>query len=211
VAELDQGEGLMANTRSYARSFVGGEVTPEFFARFDDVKNQTGLQICRNAIVKAHGPATNRGGLRFIAKAKNSTTATRVRLLPFVYSNEQSVVIEVGAGYFRFFTLGAAILSGGVPYEVANPYAAADLAQLKFVQSNDVVTLTHPNYPPAELKRLAAASWTYTTITFTSKLSPPTSVSATARPATTSPGTPTLQTYVVTAVNGGDESAASGG
>jgi hypothetical protein len=204
----------MPNARGYARSFVGGEVTPEFFARFDDIKNQTGLATCRNAIVKPHGPVANRGGLRFIAKAKNAATTTAVRVIPFVYSSDQSVVIEVGPGYFRFFTLGAAIMdpvTPTIPYEVANPYAAADLAQIKFVQSNDVMTLTHENYPPAELKRLGATDWTYTPISFASKLTPPTGVSATAKPATTSPGTPTLQSYVVTAVNGADESAASGG
>lgn len=199
----------MANARSYARSFVGGEVTPEFFGRFDDSKNQTGLQTCRNAIVKPHGPVANRGGLRFIGKAKNASTALAVRVLPFVYSSDQSVVIEVGAGYFRFFTLGAAIeTSPGVPYEVANPYAAADLAQIKFVQSNDVLTLVHPSYPPAELKRFGATNWVYSAISFVSSLAPPTGVSATAKLGAT-PGTATLQSYVVTAVKGADESAAS--
>ena len=204
----------MPNARGYARSFVGGEITPEFFARFDDVKNQTGLKTCRNAIIKPHGPAANRGGLRFIAKAKNAATTPAVRLIPFVYSSDQSVVIEVGPGYFRFFTNGAAVLNPADlpnPYEVAHPYAADDLMQIKFVQSNDVMTLTHQNYPPAELRRNGATDWTYQAISFVSLLTPPTGVSATARPATTSPGTPTLQTYVVTAVNGADESAASGG
>jgi hypothetical protein len=245
----------MPNARSYARSFVGGEVTPEFFARFDDLKNQTGLATCRNAIVKPHGPVANRGGLRFVAKAKNAATTAAVRLLPFIYSSDQSVVIEVGPGYFRFFTAGASILapeatawsgatayavgdlasSGGatyycikahtnqvppnatywyaVPsaaYEIPHPYAAVDLARINFIQSNDVVTLVHPKYPPAELRRYSETRWIYTPISFISALTPPTNVSATAKPATTSPGTPTLHTYVVTAVNGADESAASG-
>jgi hypothetical protein len=243
------------NARSYARSFVGGEVTPEFFGRFDDLKNQTGLQVCRNAIIKPHGPAANRGGLRFITKAKNPTTATAVRVLPFVARADQSVVLEVGAGYFRFIAQGAQILvpaaaawsnltsyavadlavQGGVnyyclvahtnqappnaaywyaipsaAYEIPHPYVADDLMHLKFIQSNDVLTITHNNYPPAELRRYGVTKWIYAPISFVSKLSPPSGVSATAVPAVTSPGTPTLQTYVVTAVTGADESAASG-
>ena len=199
----------MPTTRSYARSFVGGEVTPEFFGRFDDLKNQTGLQTCRNAIVKPHGPVANRGGLRFIARARNSATTPAVRVLPFVFSSDQSVVIEAGPGYFRFFTQGAVIESSpAAPYEVANPYLADDLQRLKFVQSNDVLTLTHPNYPPAELKRFADDNWTYGAIPFASTLAAPTGISATATPGGT-PGTPSLQSYVVTAVRGADESAAS--
>lgn len=199
----------MPTTRSYARSFGGGEVTPEFFGRVDDVKNQTGLQTCRNFIVKPHGVVANRGGLRFIAKVKNAATTTAVRLLRFVFSSEQSVAIEMGPGYFRFFTDGAAILSGGVPYEVAHPYAADDLAGVRYVQSNDIITLTHTAHPPAELRRLAADNWEYAVISFASKLAKPTAVSATATPATTSPGTPTLHSYVITAVNGADEGPAS--
>jgi hypothetical protein len=129
VAERDRREGLMANVRSYARSFVGGEVTPEFFGRFDDLKNQTGLQVCRNAIVKPHGPVANRGGLRFIAKAKNAATTAAVRLLPFVYSSDQSAVIEVGPGYFRFFILGAALLTpAATAWSNATAYVLGDLA-----------------------------------------------------------------------------------
>ncbi|API59638.1 hypothetical protein BSL82_10170 [Tardibacter chloracetimidivorans] len=195
----------MTDLRTYARSFAGGEVTPEFFGRIDDVKNQTGLRTCRNFIVKPHGPATNRGGLMMVRKVKNPAVKTRV--IPFVFATDQSLVIELGAGYFRFHTQGGTILSGGVPYEVANPYAESDLAGVKFVQSNDVVTLVHPNHPPAELKRLGTTNWTYSTISFASPLAPPTGVAATATPATTTPGTPTLQSYTVTAVSGQDESA----
>lgn len=195
--------------RTYAKGYAGGVVTPEFFGRVDDTKYQTGLRTCRNFVVKPHGPVEKRGGTQFVRAVKDQTKFTR--LLRFVFANDQSVVIECGAGYFRFHTLGATILSGGVPYEIANPYAEADLATINFVQSNDVVTLTHPKYPPAELKRVSATSWSYAAISFASTVSPPTNVSATPTPATTSPGTPTLQAYTVTAVNGTDESVEAGG
>ncbi len=47
-------------------------------------------------------------------------------------------------------------------YEIVSPYSFADLDEIKFVQTADVVTLTHPSYPPYELSRLALASWTMT-------------------------------------------------
>jgi hypothetical protein len=44
-------------------------------------------------------------------------------------------------------------------YEIPNPYAAADLFDIHYVQSADVLTLTHPGYAPLELRRLGATNW----------------------------------------------------
>ena len=58
-------------------------------------------------------------------------------------------------------------------YEIPNPYAEADLFDIHFVQSADVLTLVHPNYAPRELRRLGATSWTLTTITFGADIATP--------------------------------------
>ena len=183
----------MPNIRTLQRSFGGGEVTPEFFGRIDDVKYQTGLALCRNFIVLPHGPIANRPGFAFVRAVKDSTKKTR--LIPFTYSTDQTMVIEIGAGYFRFHTQGATLMNGAEPYEIANPYAEADLFDIHYVQSADVLTLVHPNHAPRELRRLGALSWTLTTITFGSSLAAPTGVSATA-----SGGTGTTYNYKVTTV-----------
>lgn len=199
----------MPNIRTLQRSFGGGVVTPEFFGRIDDVKYQTGLALCRNFIVLPHGPIANRPGFAFVRAVKDSSKKTR--LIPFTYSTDQTMVIEVGAGYFRFHTQGATLeASPGVPYEIANPYAEADLFDIHYVQSADVLTLVHPNHAPRELRRLGALSWSLTTISFVSTLSAPGGVSATHTAGT---GTPVATTYKykVTAVGaiGIDESLAS--
>jgi len=198
----------MPNIRTLQRSFGGGEVTPEFFGRIDDTKFQTGLALCRNFIVLPHGPIANRPGFAFVRAVKDSTKKTR--LIPFTYSTDQTMVIEVGAGYFRFHTQGATLMNGAVPYEIANPYAEADLFDIHYVQSADVLTLVHPNHAPRELRRLGALSWSLTTISFVSTLSAPGGVSATHTAGT---GTPVATTYKykVTAVGaiGIDESLAS--
>ena len=198
----------MPNIRTLQRSFGGGEVTPEFFGRIDDTKFQTGLALCRNFIVLPHGPIANRPGCAFVRAVKDSTKKTR--LIPFTYSTDQTMVIELGAGYFRFHTQGATLMNGAVPYEIANPYAEADLFDIHYVQSADVLTLVHPNHAPRELRRLGALSWSLTTISFVSTLSAPGGVSATHTAGT---GTPVATTYKykVTAVGaiGIDESLAS--
>lgn len=196
----------MANIRNLQRSFAGGEVSPEMFGRIDDAKYQAGLALCRNFIAKPQGPAENRPGFQYVNAVKDSTK--KVRLIPFTYSTTQTMVIEMGAGYFRFHTIGATVLSGGVPYEVANPYAEADLFDLHFVQSADVLTFVHPNYAPRELRRLGATNWTLTTIAFTPTVTAPASVSGMSQGYTTAKYS---YQYVVTAIgaDGVEESAAS--
>ena len=91
-------------------------------------------------------------------------------------------------------------------YEIPNPYAAADLMDIHYVQSADVLTLVHPSYPPIELRRYGATNWQTVTPTFAPPANVLTSVTA----------TPTLAgaisySYVVTTVatNGLEESVAS--
>jgi hypothetical protein len=195
----------MANIRTLERSFGGGELTPEFFGRIDDVKYQSGLAKCRNFITLPHGPTTNRPGTQYVNEVKFSNL--RTRLIPFSYSTTQTMVLEFGQEYIRFHTNGATLLSGGSAYEVATPYVEADLFDLHYVQSADVLTIVHPNYAPRELRRLSATNWTLSTISFVSSLSAPGSVTAAA---TVGSGS-TTYSYKVTAVgaNGLDESLAS--
>ena len=94
-------------------------------------------------------------------------------------------------------------------YELPNPYAQADLATIKYVQSGDVITIVHPNYPPAELKRYANTNWTLTAIPFASQTIAPTGVAVVA----THPTVGVVQDfkYQITALNslGYEESPAS--
>lgn len=197
----------MPNVRSLARSFNAGEITPEMYGRIDDPKFQTGLALCRNMIVTPHGPVFNRPGTAFVREVKDSVR--RARLLPFAYSTDQTMILEFGHLYVRFHTQGATLMSGGVPYEVVSPYVEEDLFNLHYVQSADVLTIVHPNYPVQELRRLGALSWTLTPPSFVSTLVPPTFVTAVA----TVTGTGlTTQEYVVTSLDalGQNESAISG-
>ena len=168
----------MTTIRTHSRSFAGGEVTPEFWGRIDDLKYQTGLATCRNFLVLPHGPVANRPGTEFVRAVKNSAKVTR--LIPFSFSTTQTMVLEFGDLYIRFHTMGATLLSGGVPYEVVTPYLEADLTDLRYVQSADVLTIVHPNYAPRELRRLGATNWVLATINFNPAISAPAAPTVTA-------------------------------
>jgi len=192
----------------YLRSFAGGELSPQFYGMVQDTKFQTGLALCRNAIILPHGPVQNRTGTALVRETKDSTK--RARLIPFRYNSETSYVLEFGHNYIRFHTLGATVLSGGSPYEVVTTYTQDEVFDITYIQNAETLTLCHPNHPPAELVYSAPTSWALNNIVFGSLLSAPTGVSATATAGT---GTPVNidHTYKVTAVNGAglDESLPS--
>lgn len=196
----------MPSTRTYQQSFGGGEIGPEVYGRLDDAKRQAGAALMRNFIALAHGPAANRPGFAFVREVR--TSSQRVRVIPFSFSASQTFAIELGAGYFRFHTNGATVLSGASPYEISNPYVEADLFDIHYVQSADVLTLVHPNYAPRELRRLGATNWQLAVISFGPSLGNPTDVAATATQAP-SPNNLRTYSYAVTAVaaNVQDESA----
>tara|TARA_Y100001937_G_scaffold19814_1_gene27415 strand:+ start:7344 stop:9332 length:1989 start_codon:yes stop_codon:yes gene_type:complete len=64
-----------------------------------------------------------------------------------------------------------AYASGGTAsriYEIASPYVTADIPNVKFAQSADVMYLAHPTYAPRKLSRTAHTNWTLATPSFTS-------------------------------------------
>lgn len=189
-------------TTTIQRSFAGGEISPSLQARIDISKYQSGLSACRNFFVMRHGGARNRAGSEFAEEVKDSTK--KVRLIEFIFNNEDSLVLEFGENYIRFIKDGAYIKVGVAIYELATTYTEAEIAELNYVQIGDVVTIAHQNHPPADLKRLADNNWTLTDITFAPETTKPTFDSVSG--GTPSPGD-TIR-YAITAVDGdfGEES-----
>src|SRR6185312_1137132 len=170
----------MANTKTFTRSFAGGELSAAMYGRIDDAKYQTGAAVLRNFIATPQGPAENRPGFEYVLATKNNGGA---RLIPFVYSGTQTMVLEFGEQYIRFHTQGETLETApDVSYEIATPYLSEHLFAIHYVQSADVMTLVHPNYPPMELRRLGALSWTLSVISFGAIVDTPTGVAVTPSP-----------------------------
>ena len=90
------------------RSFAGGEIAPALYARVDISKYQSGLRTCRNYYVMRHGGAQNRPGTKFIGEVSDSNRQSR--LIPFVFSQSQTYVLEFGHKYVRFIQNGDYLL-----------------------------------------------------------------------------------------------------
>lgn len=146
-------------------SFSAGELAPTLWGRTDLERFATGARTMRNFFPSHHGEAVSRPGTQYVAETTQSGSFIP-KLVPFVYSDEQTYVLEFSAGLIRFYTDGGVLLDLGVPYEVATPYAGGDLSRLQFAQTGDVLTIVHPSYAPRELKRLGHTSWTLSEISF---------------------------------------------
>lgn len=111
----------------FQRSLAGGELAPVLHARADTAKYVTAAKTVKNFIVRREGGVSNRPGLRYVATAKTATFGTK--LMRFV-SNvaNQSVLIEMGSGCFRFFRNGAAVkVTGVAAWSGATNYTVGDL------------------------------------------------------------------------------------
>lgn len=167
---------MSGSTKVLQRSFAGGEISPEMFGRTDDTKYQTGLETCLNFLCRPQGPIENRPGFEFVREVKDSSK--KVRLIPFIFNAQQTFVIELGHKYARFHSFGATLMNGNQPYEITTPWDEDDLFELEYVQSNDIITVTHEDYAPTEIRRYSNTDWRLATISFSSTLATPTNVTA---------------------------------
>jgi len=191
---------------SYRGSFAAGIMSPALNFRSDMDKWQSGASALSNFFVHVQGGISNRPGTQYIGTS--AQTGNPPNLIPFVFNNTQSYILEFGNQYIRFISDGAYLQnSDGSIYQIASPYGISDVFYLRHAQSADVLTITHPNYPAMNLTRGGQLSWTLTAITYEEGLSAPVMTSATptngnAGNTGTSPGIPSVAyAYNVTAVS----------
>ena len=183
-------------------SFLGGVVSPALMSRVDLPDYQQGAAELTNFVINPQGSITSRGGFRFVAPVKDD--AHKVRLIPFRFASNQTLVLVFGHLWMRIVTEGKVLLDGDKPFEIETPYSEEDIFNLEYTQNADIITLTNPNHPPKELRRYGATDWRLVECSFAPSIQPPSSVSGAAiyPPETKSHDKGTIKaTYKVTAVD----------
>ena len=155
----------MPRTTLALTSFVSGELGAKLDGRTDFAKYSTGAKTLENFLIHPQGSATRRVGTKFIAEVKDSSKKTR--LIPFEFSTVQTYILEFGDQYMRVYKDQGQVLSGGSAFEISTPYLEAELFDLKFAQSADVMYICHPNHDARKLSRTGHTAWTLTQIAFT--------------------------------------------
>ena len=145
-------------------SFSTGEVTPLFSGRVDADRYKAALETCLNYVPTAQGGLTRRPGTYYVSEVK--TSSARTRLVRFEYSTTQAYILEFGDLYIRFYKDRGQVLNAGSPYEVVSPYTTAQLFDLKFTQSADVLYVAHPSIAPRKITRTSHTAWTVTELAY---------------------------------------------
>lgn len=143
----------------YITGFTAGELTPWLSTRFDLQAYRRGAALLSNFEVQPYGGIRRRHGSTFVAAAAEASGA--VRLVPFHFSQSDSLMLELYPGGMRVYREGSLLTDDtGAPYVLATPWSTAEqLGALRFTQINDVVYVTGPHHPPYCLARSADTAW----------------------------------------------------
>ena len=180
-------------------SFTTGEISPSLYGRVDIQKYASSLKLCKNFMVMPFGGAKNRAGFRYITSTASNKAA---RLIPFRYSTNDNYILEFTAGEMRVFRNGFIVLNSsgpnvGQPFVLVTPFTNAEIPNLTFAQSADVMIYCSKTRKQQQLTRFGHDNWTITDMSFLPKVSPPATATAVA---TSGSGTTQKWRYQVTAV-----------
>lgn len=163
----------MARSAPIWNSFNAGELSPLIDGRTDQEKYFSGCKRLLNFIPTVQGPASRRGGTRYLGATK---TSSRAWFLSFEFNQAQSYVLELTDLTMRFWVNRGQLLTPGplTPYEIVTPWSSANLISeegtlaLRSVQSGDVMWCVHSDgaVRPQKLSRLGATNWTLADIEF---------------------------------------------
>lgn len=147
-------------------SFNAGEVSPLVQGRVDAERYKAALATCLNYIPSVQGGLVRRSGTYYVDNVNSNSY--RSRLVPFEYSTDQAYVIEFANNDIYFFKDRARLYMNDnvTKVSVGSGYAIADVYDLKFTQSADVLYITHPDYAPKKLSRISETQWTLEAIDF---------------------------------------------
>ena len=140
-------------------SFNAGKLTPLIDVRSDTEKYSSGGRILENMIPLIYGPVTRRPGTKYLANVDDDDVKSR--MVAFIYSATIAYKVEFSDQIINVYYGDSA-----VDTDIVSPYLEADLFQLQFKQSADVMWITHPSYRPRKLTRVSATEFSLDTITF---------------------------------------------
>ena len=194
----------MARSNYAFTNFTAGELSPRLNGRTDLTKYFNGCTTLENFLIHPHGGATRRPGTRHVAEVKSS--AAQCRLIPFQFNVTQAYILEFGNNYFRIYKDGGQVTSGSpaAAVEVTTTYTTAQLADLKFAQSADVMYVTHPSKPVRKIARTSHTAWTITDVVFKRGPFLEENTTTTTLTASARTGSVTLTASAVTGINSGD-------
>ena len=141
-------------------NFTAGELSPRLAGRTDIDKYANAARLLYNAHPVIHGGAVRRAGTMFAKAAKFS--ATKSRVVPFVFSKDVAYMLEFGEAYVRIFSQAGVYL-----VEIVSPYTATQAQDIDYTQGADTMFLWHGSVAPQRLRRFSDTVWDLSAVPFT--------------------------------------------
>jgi len=150
----------MGTVQNIQSSFSEGRISPRLHGQIDIPSYKTSVKTLENFIVLPQGSATRRPGTYFVNGA-STNTSSQSKLIPYYYGQGQSYVLEFYADNIKLFSNNG-ILATYATKDDTSPtqfsigstgYTATQIADIKFIQSADVLFIAHPDHPPKKLER----------------------------------------------------------
>jgi len=154
--------------------------------------NSHGYSNGDEVVITAVAGMTEVNGKRFLVADKTTNT----------FELQDKDGTDINSSGFTTYT------SGGVSnkvFEIATPYTTAQLFDIKFAQSADVMYITHPSHEVEKLSRTGHTSWTLTDVDFTKgPMQDANTTDTTLNPGQAAVGTSiALVASAITGINGG--------
>ena len=170
-------------------------------------KTISGITKANPAVVTANSHGYENGDEVLISSVAGMTQVNGKRFLVKGKSTNAFQLIDkeganVNSSGFTTYT------SGGVAnkiFEITTPYTTAQLFDIKFAQSADVMYITHPSHEVEKLSRTGHTSWTLTDVDFTKgPMQDANTTDTTLNPGQAAVGTSiALVASAITGINGG--------
>ena len=151
----------MGTVQNIQSSFSEGRISPRLHGQIDIPSYKTSLKTLENFIVLPQGSVARRPGTYYVSEA-STTTDYQSKLVPFYYGQGQSYVLEFYADNIKIFYNNGILglqSNNATQFTIASTgYTATEIADIKYIQSADVIFLAHPNHPPKKIERTVPTS-----------------------------------------------------
>ena len=154
-------------------NFQFGEISPSLIGRTDTQVYTNSAQKLTNFLLRAEGGVIKRMGTKFLhnfGTTVDDNVEQQVRLIPFIFSDDERYIIALSAGKIEIFILdfdSSGNASAGAVTHLSSTDITADtdgtsisaritatrLKQITYAQSGDVLFLCHNAFMPLRLVR----------------------------------------------------------
>ena len=160
----------MQKARVPLTNFQYGEISPSLASRTDSAIYNSSAQSIKNFFLMSEGGVQKRGGFRalyeFTGITLDSTITQQVRIIPFIFSDDEQYIIALSGGKIDAFFIdpstGAVTKVTTLTQDVnsdALPWTEQYLHEITFAQGGDILFLSHATFPTQQLVRTGLSSF----------------------------------------------------